>query len=71
MAPTINGTIHIADSTYNQAGIDQNATLTALNSQACTFSFAPGAIDLASDTTHGPIGVYILLEYIVSTEQPT
>jgi hypothetical protein len=25
---------------------------------ACTFTFAPGAIDLATDTTHGPIGVY-------------
>jgi LPXTG-motif cell wall-anchored protein len=58
VTPTINGTTHVADSTYNQAGIDQNTTLTALNSQPCTFSFAPGAIDLASDSTHGTIGVY-------------
>lgn len=56
--PTVNGTTHVADSTYNQAGIDQNAALGNLNSQPCTFNFAPGAIDLATDTTHGPIGVY-------------
>lgn len=27
-------------------------------SQPCTFEFASGAVDLASDTTHGPVGVY-------------
>ncbi len=43
---------------YSTAGSDQNNALTSLNSQACTFTFAPGAIDLAADTTHGPIGVY-------------
>ncbi|MBX4211519.1 MAG: DUF3494 domain-containing protein [Candidatus Yanofskybacteria bacterium] len=58
VAPTVNGVTHVADSIYNQAGIDQNAALSNLNSQACTFTFAPGAIDLATDTTHGPIGVY-------------
>jgi len=58
VAPTVNGTTHVADATYNQAGIDQNAALSNLNSQPCTFNFAPGAIDLASDTTHGTIGVY-------------
>lgn len=56
--PTVNGTTHIADSMYNQAGIDQNSALSALASQPCTFTFAPGAIDLATDTTHGAIGVY-------------
>ncbi len=60
--PTVNGTTHVADATYNQAGIDQGTALSALNSQPCTFSFAavaaPGAIDLASDTTHGTVGVY-------------
>jgi hypothetical protein len=25
---------------------------------ACTFTFAPGAIDLSTDTTHGPVGQY-------------
>lgn len=43
---------------YAVAGSDQATALSALNSQVCTFSFASGAIDLASDTTHGPIGVY-------------
>ena len=57
-AATVNGTTHVADSVYNQAGIDQGTALSALNSQLCSFTFAPGAIDLASDTTHGPAGVY-------------
>jgi len=58
VAPTVNGSTHNADGTYNQAGIDQGTALTALNSQACTFTFASGAINLATDTTHGPAGVY-------------
>src|SRR5579864_4136293 len=33
-----------------------NATSTS--GMACTFEFANGAIDLSTDTTHGPIGVY-------------
>jgi hypothetical protein len=57
-APTVNGSTHAADGTYTQAGIDQGTALTALNAQPCTFTFASGAIDLAGDTTHGPIGVY-------------
>jgi hypothetical protein len=57
-SPTVNGTTHSADSVYNQAGIDQGSALVNLNNQPCSFSFAPGPIDLASDTTHGPIGVY-------------
>jgi Ice-binding-like len=57
--PTVNGTIfHPPDSTYTQAGIDQGTALTALAIQPCTFTFANGAIDLATDTTHGAIGVY-------------
>ncbi len=43
---------------YATAGTDQGSALAALNAQPCTFTFAPGAIDLATDTTHGPIGVY-------------
>jgi hypothetical protein len=58
VAPTVNGTTHTADGTYNQAGIDQGTALSNLNSQPCTFTFAPGAIDLATDVTHGPVGVY-------------
>lgn len=57
-SPTVNGITYVADSTYNQAGIDQNAALSNLDSQPCTLNFAPGPIDLASDTTHGPVGVY-------------
>ncbi len=41
-----------------QSGIDQNSASTTLASEPCTFTFAPGAIDLSTDTTHGPIGVY-------------
>ena len=58
VAPTVNGITHVADSIYNQAGIDQNSALNNLNGQGCTFTFAPGAIDLATDTTHGTIGIY-------------
>jgi len=43
---------------YATAGIDQGNALTALGAQSCTFTFAPGAINLSTDTTHGPIGVY-------------
>jgi uncharacterized repeat protein (TIGR01451 family) len=41
-----------------QAGIDQGTALTALNTQACTFTFASGPINLSTDTTHGTAGVY-------------
>ena len=59
MAPTVNGTIYSPPSSkYSTAGSDQVVALANLNSQACTFTFAPGAVDLAIDTTHGPIGVY-------------
>ncbi|MDL2341650.1 MAG: ice-binding family protein [Patescibacteria group bacterium] len=57
-SPTVNGSTHVADAVYNQAGIDQGTALTNLNNQPCSFSFAPGAVDLASDTTHGVVGVY-------------
>jgi hypothetical protein len=43
---------------YATAGIDQGSALALLAAQPCTFTFAPGAIDLATDVTHGPIGVY-------------
>ena len=43
---------------YSTAGTDQGNALSALASQACTFTFAPGAINLSTDTTHGAIGVY-------------
>jgi hypothetical protein len=65
-SPTVNGNTHKADSTYNQAGIDQNSALSSLNSKPCTFSFAPGAIDLASDVTHGTVGVYVPGVYCIT-----
>ncbi|MFA6354062.1 MAG: ice-binding family protein [Candidatus Paceibacterota bacterium] len=43
---------------YAVAGTNQSSVLANLNGQACTFTFSPGAIDLSTDTTHGPIGVY-------------
>lgn len=56
--PTVNGNTFTANAPYTQAGIDQGVALSALNSQPCTFSFAPGAINLATDITHGTVGVY-------------
>jgi hypothetical protein len=66
VAPTVNGQTYVADGTYNQAGIDQGTALGALASQACTFSFAPGAVDLATDTSHGAAGVYAPGVYCIS-----
>lgn len=40
------------------ARIDGGTALLALDTQLCTFNFAPGAIDLSTDVTHGPVGVY-------------
>ena len=44
---------------YATAGTDQGTALSALNVQPCTFTFAAGAIDLSTDTTHGATGVYV------------
>lgn len=57
-APTVNGTTHVVDNVYIQAGIDQGTALANLNSQPCDFVYAPGAVDLATDTTHGPAGSF-------------
>ncbi len=43
---------------YATAGTDQGSALSALASQACTFTFAGGAINLSTDTTHGTAGTY-------------
>ncbi len=65
--PTLVGSVHMADSLYNQAGIDQGTTLTDLNNQVCTFTFAPWAIDLATDTTHSwAIWVYTPWVYCIT-----
>jgi hypothetical protein len=65
-APTVNGSTHAVDGTYTQSGIDQGTALTALSVQPCTFTFAAGAIDLASDVTHGTVGVYAPGVYCVT-----
>lgn len=64
VAPTVNGTTHVADGTYTQAGVDQGTALTDLNNQSCTFTFPAGAVDLASNAqfptaTYAP-GVYCI-----------
>jgi uncharacterized repeat protein (TIGR01451 family) len=43
---------------YSTAGIDQGNALSALAVQPCTFTFGGGAINLSTDITHGPVGVY-------------
>ncbi len=53
----ISGATHMNNATYLQAGTDQHIALSALNSQACTFTFS-GAVDLATDISHGALGVY-------------
>jgi hypothetical protein len=66
VTPTVNGHTYVADGTYNQAGIDQGTALSALNVQPCTVTFPQGAIDLATDTTHGTVGVYAPGVYCIS-----
>lgn len=52
VAPTVNGTTYSPpDTKYSSAGTDQGVALTDLNSQPCDFSYAPGAVDLATDVT--------------------
>lgn len=58
VAPTVSGTTHIADGTYSTAGTDQGSALSVLAAQSCTHTFPAGPVDLATDTSHGPIGVY-------------
>ncbi|MFA4953917.1 MAG: ice-binding family protein [Patescibacteria group bacterium] len=54
---SIGGMTYIGDAAYDQAGADQHHASAVLNAQPCTFTFA-GAVDLATDTSHGPVGVY-------------
>lgn len=43
---------------YAAAGSDQGTALSSLSSQPCTFNFPAGAVNLSTETTHGPVGVY-------------
>ncbi len=58
VAPLGAHTNYGAGAPYAAAGTDQGSALSALASQACTFTFPAGAINLSTDTTHGTIGVY-------------
>ena len=64
---SVGGTTEVNNATWTAAGGAQNNTLaTGLDPQVCTFNFASGAIDLATDTTHGQIGVYTPGVYCVN-----
>lgn len=43
---------------YSTAGTDQGAALSLLAAEPCTYTFPDSDIDLATDTTHGTIGLY-------------
>lgn len=43
---------------YSTAQTNAGSALASLNAQPCTFTFAAGPIDISTDVTHGPIGVY-------------
>lgn len=61
-APVLPAGVHTnygSGAPYSTAGTDQGAAASALASQPCTFDFAPGAIDLSTDVTHGAAGVFV------------
>lgn len=55
---------------FSTAGTAQSAAVTSLGNQPCTFTFPAGIIDLATDTTHGTMGVYAPGVYCVSSMVP-
>ncbi len=57
VAPLGTHTNYGSGAPYAAAGTDQGSALSALASQPCTFNFG-GAVNLSTDATHGPIGVY-------------
>lgn len=70
VAPAGTHTNYGSGAPYAAAGTDKSTALANLNNQACTFTFAPGAIDLATDITHGPLGVYTPGVYCASPTFP-
>jgi Ice-binding-like len=67
VTPTINGTTYSPPSSkYSAAGTDQGSALATLNSQPCTFTFPLGAVDLATDASHGTLGTYTSGVYCTS-----
>lgn len=61
------GTDYGSGAPYSTAGTAQGSALVALNAQPCTHTFPAGAINLATDTTHGPIGLYTPGVYCTQT----
>jgi type II secretory pathway pseudopilin PulG len=59
VTPTVSGTTHVADGSYNQAGIDQGAALSVLQAQPCDFDFG-SATDLSLLTQPLVPGVYCI-----------
>ena len=57
VVPTVNGATHAADVVYAQAGLDQNAALTDLNNQVCTF-LGSGEVALDAVDIGGGAGVF-------------
>jgi hypothetical protein len=58
VAPGGNHTNYGPGAPYALAGSNQGTALSALAGEPCTFTFPPGAINLSTDTTHGPVGTY-------------
>jgi type VI secretion system secreted protein VgrG len=58
LSPTVTGTTYAGGDTYDQAGASLSTKLHSLNALPCTFTFKAGAVDLATDTSHGVLGVY-------------
>jgi hypothetical protein len=56
VVPTVNGTTHVADGTYTQAGLDQATALAFLLGQSCT-SLGGGAVNLDNNPGH-TTGIY-------------
>ncbi len=59
VTPTVNGATYSPPSSkFSTAGTDQGSALANLSSQPCTFTFPAGAVDLATDSSHGTLGTY-------------
>ncbi len=59
-----------SSSEYSAAGTDQQAALDSLNRQPCTHTFPAGAVDLATDTSHGQTGLYPPGVYCMADSSP-
>jgi type VI secretion system secreted protein VgrG len=66
VSPTVSGTTYNGGIFYNQAVSSLTTKLISLNALPCTFTFAAGAIDLATDVSRDPIGVYTPNVYCIT-----